>query len=62
MKLGKVVKSFQGIVGRQSKSKHGKQGIHHHPQRADLGQNLPKGIQPGDRQTSYKGGSGGEFC
>jgi hypothetical protein len=39
--------SFRGIVGRQSKSATGHQGVHHHPMKAQLGNALAKGLKPG---------------
>lgn len=55
-KTSGVVPAFVGVVGRQSKSKHGKQGIHHHPQRADLGKNLADGMPVGPKRSSNGGG------
>lgn len=37
---------FVGVVGRQSKKKAGKQGMHHHPMMAELGENVPGGLKP----------------
>jgi len=37
-------RKFTGIVGRQSAKISGKQGIHHHPQMAQLGEGLAGGM------------------
>lgn len=50
--FGKVMKGFTGIIGRESKKKSGKQGIHHHPMESQLGDGIAKGIQPGPRQAA----------
>ena len=38
---------FTGMVGRESKSKTGHQGIHHHPLEIELGNGVTGGMKPG---------------
>ncbi|MBV8972761.1 MAG: hypothetical protein JO290_10765 [Sphingomonadaceae bacterium] len=54
--LGPEKRHFDGVVGRESssKGKHGHQGVHHHPMKAQLGQNVAGGIKPGARRMAGK--------
>lgn len=48
----KGVAGFFGVVGRQSQKKSGKQGMHHHPQMRELGQNVSGGLKPAPKRKA----------